>query len=143
VNRFGPEVESSIRAARVAGVRVAIFDDAGRLLWFCYRWAADINPMDQWGEVLGCGWLEFVHNDDLLVVSNWIQAGDGAVVEFRSGRCHVLVRLVKRRVGHYWLAVGERSEPSLGLGLGLGLLAAATLSLAVLQYHISGGGMTV
>jgi hypothetical protein len=127
LKRFGREVELSIKAARDSGAKVSIFDDNGCLLWFCQGWEGDVGNMEAWREALGRGWLEFIHHDDLPQVTGWIAAGDGAIVKFRSvapdGAGWQTVVLRKRRVGLYWLAVGERAaDPASGFVIALLLI---------------------
>jgi hypothetical protein len=113
MNRFGPEVERSIRAAKQCGAKVSVFDDDGHLLWFCDNWQTDVGKLEQWNVALGLGWLEFVHHDDLPNVQKWIRATKCATIKMRthSGKPEggwVAVVMTKKRVGRYWLAVGDR-----------------------------------
>jgi hypothetical protein len=112
MHRFGPEVARSIAAARQTGAKVSIFDERGFLLWYCDHWECDVGRMHEWNVALGRGWLEFVHPGDLPAVAAWFTAGDGAEVLFRTstpdGKEWQAVVLKKRRVGLYWLAVGDR-----------------------------------
>lgn len=114
MHRFGPEVLETIRRAREHKVKVSIFDDRGCLLWFCEEWESEVGVMEKWKEALGLGWLEFVHSDDVKKCIEWIAAPDGAILHFRSvhptqkGQWQK-VTLIKRRVGLYWVAIGERN----------------------------------
>ena len=134
MHRFGAEVQRAIVAARAAGAKVSIFDDRGCLLWFCGDWEKQVGSMDQWREALGSGWLEFVHPHDLQAVEEWIAAGDRSEVRFRSigpaGGGWQVVYLKKRRVGLYWLAVGDQraaaaDETNDATGIIFGTLLAA------------------
>lgn len=115
MHRFGPEVLESIRRAREHRVKVSVFDDAGCLLWFSEEWESEVGAMEKWKEALGRGWLEFVHGDDVQRCLDWIAGPDGAILNFRSvhpterGQWQK-VTLIKRRVGLYWVAIGERNS---------------------------------
>jgi len=112
MHRFGAEVEQSLKAAREAGQKVSVFDDHGCLLWFCQDWETEVGSMERWAQALGSGWLEFIHEEDVAIVRDWIKIRGPATVRFRSVHSHGQgwqeVVLTKRRVGLYWVAVGER-----------------------------------
>lgn len=129
MNRFGPEVEETIKLARAKGAKVSVFDDRGCLLWFCDCWEADVGTVQRWAQALGWGWLEFVHEEDVASVRSWIEGPDGMLVEFRTVAPEdpskwTTVRLIKHRVGLYWVAIGVRR--SLGEQGAAVLVAAAT-----------------
>lgn len=116
MHRFGREVTRTIIEARSLGVKVSVFDDAGCLLWFCESWEKAVGGMvAEWSEALGHGWLEFVHPDDLKAVLKWCDCKRNATVKFRTTAGRDMekwqwVVLSKKRVGLYWVAVGDRRE---------------------------------
>lgn len=105
------EMAEAIKAAKVDGVNISIFDREGRLIWFSPEWGDGVGGMEQMEQILGLRWLEFVHPRDEAAARAWITAGDGAEVRLlcASGNqenAWVVAALVKRQVGLYWLAVG-------------------------------------
>ena len=71
--------------------------------------------MQHWAEALGHGWLEFIHADDMEACKRWIAAGDGALLVARSihpqdPNSWQRFCLVKKRIGLYWVCLGERAD---------------------------------
>ena len=106
------QAAQTVHRAQSDGLKVALFDDAGNLLWYSPDWfnaveACLANP----AEMHGHHWLEFVRDRDMPVVHAWLDAGEGAAVRFvfhgAARDCWLMVALVKHRVGSYWLAVGD------------------------------------
>ena len=104
-------VAMAIKAAKVDGVQLSIFDREGRLIWFSPEWADQTGGMEHIEQILGFRWLEFVHPRDEPAARAWIAAPDGAEVRLLCASGNeknkwVVAALVKRQVGIYWLAVG-------------------------------------
>lgn len=134
MHRFGPEIEKILRTAKTENTKISIFDDAGCMLWFCENWEGVVGNMKSWAQALGFGWLEFVHPDDMDACKKWIAAGDGAVLVARSVHPTIADRwqtfcLVKKRIGLYWVCVGDRRDvtDSSPAGISSSVLMLATL----------------
>ena len=149
MKRFGAAMEREIKIALTARSKVSVFDDDGHLLWFCENWEAAVGRLESWSEALGHGWLEFVHHDDLAAVHQWIKCPTKATIRMRthSGTPDghwVGIAMSKRRVGRYWLAIGDRRKldgPGNELGP-WGIVSAAMLAVGIAVAHKSSNAFT-
>ena len=93
------------------GIKLAVFDAQMRLLWRSTNWDDIAGPATNPRELLGHGWLQFVHPDDRAPAEAWMAGGDGAVIEMRCLSANdrnqwLRVAMTKRRFGPYWIGVG-------------------------------------
>jgi hypothetical protein len=113
MNRFGAVMAEKIIEAHKAGLKVSVMDDDGNLLWFSPDWSEKTGQMKNPREALGRRWMEFVHSSCIDDVQRWLRdRSDSAEVRFiaHSGTLNnqwIVCAMVKRRVGLYWLAVGD------------------------------------
>lgn len=124
--RSDPEFIGLVHRLVTAQVKISIFDDQGRLLWYSPDWSRAGGPIPNRDEPLGLRWLEFIHPHDLERVRAWsLSQEEGAGVAFRahSGNTRNIwldCVLIKHRAGRYWLATGDNAvspTPDCDLGL--------------------------
>jgi hypothetical protein len=101
-----------IIAAHQVGLKVTVFDDEGHMLWYSPEWVdAGEGKMDNPSEGLGLKWQEFIHARDISAVREFLRGPDGASVRFLAQgtkpNLWLVCAMVKRRIGRYWLAVGD------------------------------------
>lgn len=102
-----------ITASMRSRLKVSVFDDTGRLLWFSPDWMSAGGPMANPAEPLGLKWLDFVHPDDAARCLAWATSDEeGAEVQFRAHSANarnvwLACILIKHRAGNYWIATGE------------------------------------